>query len=477
MNVKISYVTVFQGSDVVPKDEESKRIWKSLDPNLVIKEEGMEDVFWGPTGTSGPCGPTTEIYCKNSDGKDVEIWNIVFNEFLCNGSREELLSGTAKLSPLTTKGIDTGMGLERLAMISQGKKNIFETDLFERLRTDGAGSPTLSENSPLSVQRVTLDHARGIAFLIADGVRPSNKDVGYVLRRLMRRIIVREFIMHDQAYRVETILRRVIDDYGDFYKELEDKKEDVKKVFGEESKKFSQTVHNGLKELEKLPRVDAGMAFRLYESYGLPYEVVKDLGGEKVRDLKREDFAVEFKKHQELSRAGAEKKFGGHGLILDTGELKAGNSEELNKVLRLHTSTHLLQQALREVLGPEVHQAGSDITPERTRFDFSFPRKVTSEEIKKVEDLVNEKIREDLPMNHKEMPKAEAERIGALHFFKERYPDPVKVYYVGNDVQSAWSKEFCGGPHVAHTGEIGHFTIVKEEAVGAGIRRIRGTVA
>jgi len=476
MGLAISYVTVFQGSDVVPKDEESKKIWKSLDPTLTIKEEGMEDVFWGPTGTSGPCGPTTEIYCKNADGKDVEVWNIVFNEFLCSGSREELLAGMAKLVPLKTKGVDTGMGLERLAMISQGKKNLFETDLFGKLRTDDAGNPILPEDSSLSVQRITLDHARAIAFLIADGVRPSNKDAGYVLRRLMRRIIVREFLLHNQMHRVEDVIRRTIDCYGDFYGELWDKEEDIKKVFKEENEKFSRTVRNGLKELEKLADIDAVMAFKLYESYGLPYEVIKDLGGKKVKNLKREDFDAEFKKHQELSRAGAEKKFGGHGLILDTGELKAGSQEELSKVLRLHTATHLLQQALREVLGPDVHQMGSDITPERTRFDFSFPRKMTPEEIKKAEGVVNGKIKEDLPVQYKEMPKAEAEKIGALHFFKEKYPDPVKVYYVGNDISSAWSREFCGGPHVAHTGEIGHFTIVKEEAVGAGVRRIRGAV-
>src|SRR5258708_4658815 len=232
----------------------------------------------------------------------------------------------------------------------------------------------------------------------------------------------------------------------------------------------------GLRELGKIDSVDAKTAFTLYESYGLPYEVIKELGGAKAKDLAREAFDEEFKKHQEISRAGSEKKFGGHGLILDTGELKAGNEEELKKVLRLHTATHLLQGALREVLGPEVHQAGSDITPERARFDFSFPRKMTPEEIKKVEEVVNAKIKEDLPVDFKEMPKSEAEKLGALHFFKEKYPDPVKVYYIGRDIATAWSKEFCGGPHVTHTGEIGHFRIAKEEAVGAGIRRVRGVV-
>jgi alanyl-tRNA synthetase len=262
--------------------------------------------------------------------------------------------------------------------------------------------------------------------------------------------------------------------YHKTYPELNEKK--ILAVFSEEAEKFRKTMATGFRELAKIKSLDAKSAFALYESYGLPYEVIKELGGEKTKGLTREAFEAEFKKHQELSRAGAEKKFGGHGLILDTGELKAGNEDELKKVLRLHTATHLLQGALREVLGPEIHQAGSDITPERTRFDFSFPRKLTPEEIKKVEDLVNAKIKEDLPVSFKEMSKAEAEKVGALHFFKEKYPEKVKVYFVGKDLANAWSKEFCGGPHVTHTGEIGHFKIAKEEAIGSGVRRVRGVV-
>ena len=192
-----------------------------------------------------------------------------------------------------------------------------------------------------------------------------------------------------------------------------------------------------------------------------------------MHKIDENEFANEFKKHQEISRAGQEKKFGGHGLILNTGEVKAGNEEEFKKALKLHTTTHLLQRALREVLGNEVHQMGSDVTAERTRFDFAFSRKLTPEEIKKVENLINEKIKEDLPVNFVELPKAEAEKSGALYFFKEKYPEKVKVYYIGNDLKSAWSKEFCGGPHVTHTGKIGKVRIAKEEAVSAGVRRIR----
>ena len=478
MGLKISCVTIFKGNKQagVPKDEESKEIWNSLDHSIEVREEGMEDIFWGPTGSSGPCGPTTEIYCKNANGKDVEIWNIVFNEFFCSGSREKLLTGEAKLAPLKTKGIDTGMGFERLVMISQSKKSIFETDLFTSLVGGRSDTPIDEADSLSSEWRVMLDHSRAIAFLIADGVRPSNKDAGYVLRRLMRRIIVRESSSQGRIYRAEDVIQKVIDYYGDFYKELLAEKHNIEEVFAEESKKFERTVNNGLRELGKLPVVDAATAFKLYESYGLPYEVIKDLGGEKVKGLKREEFDEEFKKHQEKSHAGAEKKFGGHGLILDTGELKAGNEEDMKKVLRLHTATHLLQAALREVLGNEVHQMGSDITPERTRFDFSFSRKMTPEEIKTTEIIVNEKIKEDIPVQFKEMAKAEAEKIGALHFFKEKYPDPVKVYYVGRDISSAWSKEFCGGPHVSRTGEVGEIKIIKEEAVSAGVRRMRAVV-
>lgn len=465
MGLPISYVTVFKGSDVVPKDDESREIWRALGVTDV-REEGMEDVFWGPTGSSGPCGPTTEIYCKNAAGKDVEIWNIVFNEFLCDGSREALLKGDAKLSPLATKGIDTGMGMERLAMIAQNKSNIFETDLFAPIIA------TLPTEVEIKTARIAADHARAVAFLVSDGVRPSNRGAGYILRRLMRRMVVHEHLA-GKAF-IKEALKKAAAYYMSFYPELNEAT--VLEEFEKENERFQKTLKNGLKELKHATSLDAVTAFGIYETYGLPYEIIKELGGEKAAALSRDAFDDEFKKHQEKSRAGAEKKFGGHGLILDTGELKAGNEEELAKVLRLHTATHLLQQALREVLGPEVHQMGSDITPERTRFDFSFPRKLTADEIAKTEAVVNAKVKEDLPVSFKEMPKDEAEKVGALHFFREKYPALVKVYYVGKDIASAWSKEFCGGPHVTHTGEVGQFKIAKEEAVGQGVRRVRGVV-
>ena len=487
MGLKIDYVTVFEGWKstglwLIKPDEESKKIWKSLGLNdEQIKTGGFDDNFWGPTGEDGPCGPTTEIYVNG-----IEVWNIVFNEYYKSKYPED----KNDYKPLQSKGIDTGMGLERLAMVSQKVPTVFEADLLKPILT-----LTPSELE-MRVRRIIADHSRAIAFMIADGIRPSNKEQGYVLRRLMRRVITYNFIaktdislMHPErgregsqrtstSYGMHDIFAKILEIYGSYYKELN--ADLIISEFEHENEKFMQTLKSGLKELEKVENVDASSAFMLYESFGLPYEIIKELGGAKAVSLNRKDFDIKFKEHQEKSRAGAEKKFGGHGLVLDTGELKAGNEEELKKVTRLHTATHLLQTALRKVLGPstdgEVTQAGSDITAERLRFDFSFSRKLTPEEIKKVEDLVNEKIKEDLPVSFVELPKSEAEKTGALYFFKQKYPDKVKVYFVGSSVESAWSKEFCGGPHVSHTDEIGRFKISKEEAVSAGGRRIRATI-
>ncbi len=448
------YVTVFGGDESVPKDEESKRIWESLGVSD-IREAGREDNFWGPTGSEGPCGPTTEIYVN-----DTEIWNIVFNEYYCRPD--------GALEKLKTPGVDTGMGLERLAMVSQGKSNIFDTDLFLPLME------MLPADMETYTKRVVADHARGVAFLLSDGVTPSNKEAGYVLRRLMRRLLVYEHISQN-SYRSSDLLARVVLNYSDFYKELN--LEIIKSEFSKEKGKFQKSITRGLKELERLSDIDAQSAFRLYESFGLPYEIIKELGGGRAAGLTREDFDKEFEKHREASRAGQEKKFGGHGLILDTGELKAANEEELKIVTRLHTATHLLQAALRHVLGGKAHQAGSDITASRLRFDFTFDRKLTDEELKRVEDLVNDVIKRNLDMGFVEMPYEEAIKTGALYFAKEKYPATVKVYSaVDVKTREVFSRELCGGPHVSHTSELGHFKIVKEESVGAGLRRIRGIV-
>lgn len=480
MSLEIDKVTVFDPAKVpagdwrkdVPFDQGSYTIWKKYVPESKIEREGIDN-FWGPTGTEGPCGPTTEIYIKNSGGQSIEIWNIVFNEFYRDPNN--------KLTKLETPGVDTGMGLERLTMVSENLATIFDTDLFQPIISVLPTSWTDAK-----VKRILADHARGTVFLVSGGVRPSNKDQGYILRKLIRRSIAHLYLKQRTSFSGEDTLpmgewsdflemiRKTVEIYGLIYKEING--ETVLAVLDDERKRFGNAYQNGLREMKKMKVIDAISAFKLYESHGLPYEVVKELGGDKAKNLKREAFEDEFRRHQEKSRAGAEKKFGGHGLILDTGELKAADEKELKKVTRLHTATHMLQQALREVLGSEVRQAGSDITAERTRFDFTFQRKLTLEEIKKVEDLVNKKIQENLPMQKKIMPKAEAEKTGALYFFREKYPDLVNVYFIGNDLETAWSKEFCGGPHVGRTSEIGAFKIIKEEAVGAGTRRIRATV-
>ena len=435
MGLKINYVTVFEGDENIPADTESEKIWKLMDPSIKIKKLGREDNFWGPTGDEGPCGPSSEIYVGG-----VEIWNIVFNQYYQDKNKN--------LKELEIKGIDTGMGLERLAVAIQGVKNIYETDLF-----------SFGKDLP----RIIADHSRAIVFLISDGVLPSNKERGYVLRRLIRRIIIKG---NDTA-NLYDILSSIIREYRPFYDNLEEGK--IRDVFKEEAEKFWKTMAKGLAELNKLETIDAQTAFKLYESYGLPYESIKDSG--KAKNLTREEFDEEFKKHQEKSRAGAEKKFGGHGLLLDTGELKAANEEEVKVVTRLHTATHLLQASLRKVLGEEIKQAGSDIMAERLRFDFTFPRKLTSEELKKVEDLVNDIIVRDLKVTKEEMSYEEAIKTGALSFFKQKYPPKVNVYSIGD-----FSKELCGGPHVSNTSEIGRFKITKEEAVSAGTRRIRAVV-
>lgn len=445
-------VTIFGGDGEIPPDDESLRIWRDEIgiPEELIERRGREDNFWGPTGNEGPCGPTTEIYING-----VEVWNLVFNEYYCNADHS--------MRKLDVAGVDTGMGLERLAMIAQGKKNIFETDLFMPIEL-------LPSEMPERKKRIIADHGRAIAFLIADGVRPSNKEAGYVLRRLLRRIM---------SYQTPSSLRNFIDMicqyYGIWYPELKTK--DILLVAAEETERFGAALRRGLKELKRQSIIDASAAFRLFESFGLPYEIIKERGGERAAKLTREAFEEEFKKHQEKSKEGQEKKFGGHGLVLNTGELKAANEDEVKIVTRLHTATHLLQAALRHVLGPEVEQRGSDITAERTRFDFSFSRKLTDEEKTRAQDWVNDIIARDLPMTREEMRYEEAIKSGALHFFREKYPERVNVYSIVDPKSGeSISRELCGGPHVARTSEIGHFRIVKEEAVGAGIRRIRAVV-
>ena len=445
MALDISYITVFKGLENSPikKDEESIKVWKSLGIKD-IREEGMEDVFWGPTGSSGPCGPTTEIYCKDNKGKDLEIWNIVFNEFYCYGSREQLLESpqTVRLESLPFKGIDTGMGLERLVMIIQKVDNIYDTDIFKPAMNK------IKENSDkwdIKGARIIADHIRASTSLIEDGVIPSNTDRGYILRRLLRRAI---------RY------AKTIDLKIDLIELVDNDKVEIKEEIRKEIERFEKTLETGLREFEK-----GRDAFVLYSSYGFPLELAMELAKEKGISIDVDKFNEEMKKHQELSRSGALQKFKG-GL--------ADADDPI--IIKYHTATHLLHQALCDVLGDGITQKGSNITKERLRFDFSFDRKMTDEEKVKVEDIVNNKIRENLYVKNIVMSRDEAEKIGAKHFFGDKYGDEISIYYIGDTLENAYSKEFCGGPHVGNTGEIGKFKIQKEEAVAGGIRRIKAVL-
>ncbi|MCX6752294.1 MAG: alanine--tRNA ligase [Candidatus Nomurabacteria bacterium] len=431
LGLKISYVTVYKGEGVVPKDEESKNIWKELDSDLEIREDG-KDVFWGPTGDSGPCGPTTEIYCKNADGQDVEIWNIVFNEYFCEGSREKLDRGEANLKKLDILGIDTGMGLERLLATVQNKKSVYETDVFNNEKTKD--------------ERIIADHIKASLFIIADGVEPSNTGRGYVLRRLIRRAV--RFSKEPLTGQIKKI-KKV---YNGMYA-LDDKGE-----IEREENKFRETLERGMKEFEK--GIDP---FVLATTYGFPIELTLELSKEKNIKVDLEDFNKKMAEHQKLSQTAS------------AGMFKGGLTDAGEETTRLHTATHLLNAALRLVLGNHVTQKGSNITKERLRFDFTHPQKMTEEEKKRVEEIVNDKIAEELPVGFVEMPKIEAEKI-AVHSFNEKYGDIVKVYSIGDEKTGYFSKEFCGGPHVSNTSELGKFKILKEEAVAQGVRRIKAVL-
>jgi alanyl-tRNA synthetase len=452
MPIERAKFTVFKGDEEVPEDRESPRIWQKLGvPKEKIIGMGREDNFWGPTGLEGPCGPTTEIHI---DG--IEVWNLVFNEYYKD--RE------GKLTPLKQKGVDTGMGLERLAMIVQNKNSVFETDLFEPILKVLSTSNIEHRTSNIRSQRIIADHIKGAVFLISEGILPSNVERGYVLRRILRRAILHSKILNLPKNSLVEAAKKVIEIYKDTYPEVLSKQADVLTVIENEREKFERTLESGLKKLRlqiencklKNEKILPGkVVFDLFQSYGFPFEITKEIAKEEGLEVDEKDFQERFKKHQEISRIGAEKKFGGLGEVIDY------------NMVKLHTATHLLHTALRQILGEKVRQMGSDITPERLRFDFSFDRKLTKEEIKKVEDLVNQKIKEDLEVKKEEMSLEDALKSGALAFFKEKYPERVTVYTIGN-----FSKEICAGPHVKRTSELGNFKIKKEESAGKGIRRI-----
>ncbi|RJO59172.1 alanine--tRNA ligase [Candidatus Parcubacteria bacterium] len=488
------WATFFKGSPAGKKnkfsaDQEAFEHWQKYLPKNKIAGFGPEENFWGPPGKTGPCGPCTEIHydltqtpCEKADaclpncecGRFVEIWNLVFMEYFKSTSGE--------YSELPHKNIDTGMGLERLAMILQAKASVFQTEAFtkiiQKIETDprfGLTGNSLEDSRRL---RIASDHFKGAVFLRADEVRFSNKEQGYILRRIFRRAC--DQYLHP-GMDLSRPVRAVVREYQEVYPDLANKQAEILADFQKEYLAYEKVRNLNLQVLLKqLPpegilsqiaspegvskiHITGKAAFQLFSTYGASIDQLKQKGFE----FAEAEFELEMEKHRTVSRAGAESKFGGHGL-----NSAALSDVEREKITRLHTATHLLQQALRDVLGETVKQEGSDINPERLRFDFRFAEKLTPEQIAEVEEIVNEKIDGDLPVTFQEMPYADAIKSGALAFFKEKYPDPVKVYSVGD-----YSKELCGGPHVERTGQIGEFKILSEKSVSAGIRRIKATVA
>ena len=471
---KIS-VTVFKGDDQVPKDVEAYEAWKALGyPDERIHFLGRKENWWGPAGETGPCGPDTEIFydmgkpkcCDTCGpacncGKYVEIWNNVFMEY------DKQKDGSYK--KMQIHNVDTGLGLERVLCILNGEKSVYDTEIFKPIM-DGLQTETgvkITEDN-LKIFRILADHLRAITFILGDdkGVSPSNVDQGYVLRRLIRRVYRHlKSICNPDGIMVK-ISKIIVDEFKGVYPELERNQAFIEKSLQDEERTFSKTLDQGIKIATKfLDGVSDGemlsgeMAFKLYDTYGFPIELTEELAGERGVKVDVEGFKERYAKHQELSRQGADQKF------------KGGLSDNSEQTTRLHTATHLLNGALRKVLGDTVFQKGSNITPERLRFDFSFERKMTPEEIKAVEDIVNQAIKADVEVICEEMPVEKAREQGAIGVFGNKYGENVKVYTI-----EGYSKEICGGPHAQRTSELGSFKIKKEESSSAGVRRIKAVI-
>ncbi len=465
-------VSVFEGDADAPFDSEAFEIWRSVGiPEKRIAKLPKKNNWWGPAGETGPCGPDTEMFYWTGKPEEVpesfhddnelwvEIWNDVFMQY--NKTRE----GTYE--PLVQKNVDTGMGLERtvavmnacdIYLINTMRPIIEEIEKLSEKKYSEDGNDTRS-------MRVIADHIRAATFILGDerGVLPSNVGQGYVLRRLIRRAVRHGRLLGIEGKFTKNIAEKVIETLKDTYPELE---KNGKHTLGEierEEERFATALDKGMKEFERLSNIDGKIAFDLYQSYGFPIELTEELSKERGFVINKNEFESEFKKHQELSRTAS------------AGAFKGGLADHSDEVVKYHTATHLLHKALREVLGDHIEQKGSNLTAERLRFDFSHPQKVTPEEIKKVEARVNEIIRKDLPVKFEMLTVEEAKKKGAIGLFEEKYKsigEKVKVYFVGD-----YSAEICGGPHVEHTGQIGEFTITKEEAVAAGVRRIKAVVS
>ena len=463
-------VTCFAGDKDAPRDEVTAECWKKAGiPEERIYFYGKDDNWW-IAGEEGPCGPDTEMFydtgkpacspdCQPSCdcGKYVEIWNNVFMEYYKHKD--------GKYEKLKQHNVDTGLGLERMTMLLQGKQTPFDTELFapvmEKLQE-------LAKVDNIESRRIVAEHLRASMMVIADGGRPSNIDRGYVLRKLIRRMARHLNKMEIDLNELGNLIELDVTILKEMYPELEKNKETIKQVIIEEKDKFMKTLAHGEKEFEKAiqkaksenkNKIDGQTIFKLYETYGFPPEITADLAREQGFEIDNSEFDKLFKEHQEKSRMGSEQKF------------KGGLAEQNEKTIAYHTATHLLHKALQIVLGEYATQKGSNITTERLRFDFSHPEKMTKEQLQQVEDIVNEQIKRDLPVTCEEMTLEEAKKAGAMGLFENKYGEKVKVYTIGD-----FSKEICGGPHVTHTGELGHFKIKKEESSSAGVRRIKAVL-
>ena len=469
------HVSCFAGDDDAPRDQEAADIWKKMG---IAQERihflGKKHNWWGPAGQTGPCGPDTEMFYVTDApecgpdcditcncGKYVEIWNDVFMQYNKNAD--------GAFTPLEQKNVDTGMGVERVVAVLQGKQSCYETAMFAPLFEVISEITGMTDPANERAGRIIAEHLRAATFLLADGVVPSNVDQGYVLRRLIRRAIrsARSHGVEDPF--ASRLADAVIEHYGTFYTELRERRDTIIAELNAEEKQFAATLERGIREFNKLvdaipdhvekKQISGRKAFFLYETYGFPFEVMRDMAEERGFVIDEDAFRKAYEKHQEASRAGAEKKF------------KGGLADNTEKTARLHTATHLLHEALRRVLGDHVKQAGSNITEERLRFDFTHGEKMTPEEKQRVEALVNEVIQRDVPICVEEMTLDEARAKGAMGLFEDRYGERIKVYSIGD-----FSCEVCGGPHVANTGSLGRFKLKKEESSSRGVRRIKAVL-
>ncbi len=473
------YVTVFEGDENAPKDVEAYQVWKEifekvgLDASKRIFEMNADANWWSP-GESGPCGPDSEMFYdvsgKLTDGMTreefieaderqdlVEIWNDVFMEY-------EKENGKV-IGKLKNQNVDTGSGMERVVCVVQNKKNVFDTDLFEPIMDK---INFLSKKENLKSKRIIADHLRASVFLIADGVIPSNTDQGYILRRLLRRAIRHADRIEMPVKSMEVIALIVVEKYREFYPEVKNREEEIVETVKREEDKFRKTIEKGMRIFDKIDgKVISGKdVFILFSTYGFPVELTEELAKEKGLEIDKKGFKEEMEKHQSLSREGSQGKF------------KGGISGESEKTTQLHTLTHLLLSGLRKYLGEDVYQAGSNITEERIRFDFTYPQKVERGILDEIEKYINSVILEKCKIESETMGKEIAKKSEVVGSFWERYPDKVTIYTIKNSEGFVYSKELCGGPHINNTEEIkGRLKIIKEESVSAGVRRIKAVIA